>query len=130
MTRPNCFDLAMICPDIMCPRCKKPFQTWLWKDDLLFTCPDCNELGFSVDDIEVSENNIPENSFFTEMEWPCEDDPDPTCVKMKNMLFVEDYEGLEFLNGKFKGNNIIENYSQILARIGQAYESILGQITQ
>ena len=129
MTRPSCLDLAIVCPDIQCPKCNKPYQTWVWKDDLLFTCPDCNELGFSVEGMEVNDDMLPENSFYSELEWPCEDDPDPSCFKIKKMLFLENYEGLEFLNGKFAGNSTGESYSRMQKKIGQVYESILDRIT-
>ena len=125
MKRPSCLDLAIECPDIKCPKCNKPYQTWVWKEDLLFTCPDCNELGFSIEGKNVKEENLPENSFFTDMEWPCEDDPDPGCHQVKKMLFIENYKTLDFLNGKFEGNNTVESYSTMQKRIGMAYENLV-----
>ena len=97
MKRPRCFDLAVECPDIMCPRCNKPYQTWVWKDNLLFTCPDCNELGFSIEGMDLNEDKLPKESFFTEIEWPCLEDPKPSCTESKKMLFIENYERLDFL---------------------------------
>jgi len=94
----------------------------------LFTCPDCNELGFSVENKAVNDDMLPENSFYSELEWPCEDDPDPGCFKLKKMLFIENYESLEFLNGKFSGSNSAESYSKMQEKIGLAYETILSMI--
>ena len=128
MTIPSCLDLALICPDLPCPKCNKPYQTWVWKKELLFTCPDCNELGFSVENKAVNDDMLPENSFYSELEWPCEDDPDPGCFKLKKMLFIENYESLEFLNGKFSGSNSAESYSKMQEKIGLAYETILSRI--
>lgn len=129
MKKQSCFDLAVVCPDIMCPRCNKPYQTWIWKDDLLFTCPDCNELGFSIEGIDLNEEYLPRGSFFKEIDWPCKETPDPTCTESKKMLFIENYERLEFLQGEFKGNATTSNYSVMQRMIGEAYESILNKIT-
>jgi hypothetical protein len=129
MTRPNCFDQAVVCPDIICPRCIKPYQTWIWKDNLLFTCPDCNELGFSIEGMDLNEKNLPRESFFTEIEWPCKEKPDPTCTESKKMLFIENYERLKFLEGEFKGSTTSNNYSVMQRMIGEAYESIVNKIT-
>lgn len=128
MTRANCLDQAVVCPDIICPRCSKPYQTWVWKDNLLFTCPDCNELGFSIDGMNLKDDRIPEQSYFTEIDWPCEDKPDPDCKETKRMLFIENYERLDFLQEQFIGNNTISNYSVMQRRIGEAFESIIEMI--
>ena len=129
MKRQSCFDLAVVCPDVMCPRCNKPYQTWIWKEDLLFTCPDCNELGFSIDGIDFNENRLPKDSFFTEIEWPCKDDPDPACTSTKKMLFIENHERLKFLQEHLVSNNSANNYSLMQKRIGEAYESIVDMIS-
>jgi len=129
MTRRSCTDLAIVCPDISCPKCNKPYQTWVWKENLLFTCPECSELGFSVEELTIDERRIPENSFFYDLEMPCREAPDPSCVKVTRMLFIENYETLDFLEEHFQSMGAFENYSHMQKTLGIAYELILNRIS-
>ncbi|MGA1792365.1 MAG: hypothetical protein ACMUHM_00280 [Thermoplasmatota archaeon] len=129
MTRRSCTDLAIVCPDISCPKCSKPYQTWVWKDNLLFTCPDCSELGFSIEEMSIDKKRVPRDSFFSDLEMPCLDNPDPSCTKVTRMLFIENFESLDFLTDHFKRAGAHENYSQLQKSLGQAYEMIIDRIT-
>jgi len=130
MTRSNCLDLAVSCPDVLCPRCNKPYTTWVWKNDLIFTCPGCSELGFNVHGLDIDENKLPPHSFYSDMEWPCAGDPDPNCTEIMHMLFIENYESLDFLKDHFFGGNATgNNYTEMQNLIGQAYERIIQVIT-
>lgn len=130
MVKRSCIDLAIDCPDVVCPRCGKPYQTWVWKESLLFTCPECSELGFSVDELSIDEDSIPKNSFFSKLEMPCLDDPDPSCKKVTRMLFIDRYETLDFLERHFKDTRAFENYSHMQKTLGVAYEMILDHISR
>jgi len=130
MTRRSCTDLAIVCPDISCPKCNKPYQTWVWKENLLFTCPDCSEIGFSVDEMSLDENRIPKNSFFSDLKMPCTNDPDPSCIKVTRMLFIENFETLDFLEEHFQNTRAYENYTQMQKTLGLAYEMILDRIAR
>jgi hypothetical protein len=79
--------------------------------------------------MDLNEKNLPRESFFTEIEWPCKEKPDPTCTESKKMLFIENYERLKFLEGEFKGSTTSNNYSVMQRMIGEAYESIVNKIT-
>ncbi len=129
MTNRSCLDLAVSCPDVMCPKCNKPYTTWVWKDNLLFTCPECSEIGFNTQGLDIDERKVPSQAFFTDMEWPCAKNPDPDCTEKKHMLFLENYENLDFLRGQFKGSSQNNNYSEMLNRIGLAYEMIVRTIS-
>jgi len=129
MTRRSCTDLAIECPDISCPKCNKPYQTWVWKDNLLFTCPECSEMGFSVEELSIDEKRIPANSFFSDLEMPCRDDPNPSCIKVTRMLFIENYETLDFLEEHFQNMGAFQNYSHMQRTLGMAYEMILNRIS-
>ncbi|MFO8051122.1 MAG: hypothetical protein R6V01_05415 [Thermoplasmatota archaeon] len=132
MTSNSCLDDAIYCPDVKCPRCHNPFTTWVWKDRLIFTCPDCGELGFDIRGLDIKEDRLPEGSFFVDLEWPCETDPDPDCVTDRKMLFIEDYskfdpphsgEADEFGNG-------YGNFTTAQKTIGRTYDRIIGIITE
>jgi hypothetical protein len=125
MTSRNCLDLAVSCPDVMCPKCNKPYTAWVWKDNLLFTCPGCSEIGFNTNGLDIDENKLPPHAFFTDMEWPCEKNSDPNCTETKHMLFIENYEKLDFLKGQFSGSSSHGNYTDMQKLIGQAYEKII-----
>ncbi|MGA1873358.1 MAG: hypothetical protein ACMUHY_06770 [Thermoplasmatota archaeon] len=128
MTKRSCTDLALVCPDIKCPRCNKPYQTWVWKENLLFTCPECSEIGFSVENITLNERALPKESFFSNMDMPCPEDPDPSCTIRTKMLFIDNYESLDYLEEHFKNSGSFENYSQMQRSIGIAYEMIISRI--
>ena len=129
VTKRKCFDLAIVCPDISCPKCAKPYQTWVWKENLLFTCPDCSELGFSIDGMSIKRDKLPKSSFIADLEMPCDDDPDPSCTRMKKMLFIENYEELDFLSEHFRNIPDTRNYSQMQKNLGLAFELIIDRIT-
>jgi hypothetical protein len=109
----------------MCPKCSKPYITWIWKDNLLFTCPYCNELGFNTQGLDIDEGKLPSQAFFTDMEWPCAESSDPECTEIKHMLFLENYEGLDFLKAHFGGSPNNNNFTEMLNQIGLAYEKII-----
>ncbi|MBN1538735.1 MAG: hypothetical protein JW939_01215 [Candidatus Thermoplasmatota archaeon] len=129
MVKRSCIELAIDCPDVACPRCGKPYQTWIWKETLLFTCPECEELGFSVEGIPINKANIPENSFFSNIEMPCDDDLDPACSTTRKMLFIDHYQDLDFLLKTFQTTRLGNNYSDMQKSLGTAYEMIIDRIT-
>lgn len=130
MSTRSCMDDAIYCPDVKCTKCDKPYTTWVWKDRLLFTCPDCNELGFSVDNMDINKSKLPKRSFFMVLEWPCETDPDPNCIRERKMLFIENYSELDFLQEVEVDEFGIsyENFTMAQKAVGKAYDKIIERI--
>ncbi|MFW3145761.1 MAG: hypothetical protein ACMUIE_02995 [Thermoplasmatota archaeon] len=125
----SCIDEAIYCPDISCPRCNRPYTTWVWKDHLIFTCPTCTEFGFSTTGLEIDESRLPRRSFFTEMEWPCHDDPDPNCTKNMKVLFIGEHRSIQLLYESSDLGSSHENYTQVQNAVGRAFDQIMEEIS-
>jgi hypothetical protein len=89
----------------------------------------CNEIGFSTSGLDIDEKRLPENSFFTELEWPCRNDPDPGCTETRRMLFITDHRGMDFLYDMKDVGASYENYAQVQRAVGEVFDRILIDIS-
>jgi hypothetical protein len=125
----GCFDDAIQCPDVECPKCKNPFTTWIWKGRLIFTCPECNEMGFPIEGLDLDMENQPGDSFITELNWPCRDDPDPECRTLVKMMFVERYSTISPPLDKDRSNVSMKTYSDEQRLVGHIFDRIVDMMT-
>lgn len=124
-------------PDIHCPRCNTPLLAWGWGDQILYTCSDCDVLGFNVEkaDIKMEDHKVIEIVEGAE------------CNGCSKILEKREADGIEFFTCSDCNVGLIANVKEISGMrvdmddpdscanhkemrqlVGNAYDSLIGKL--
>ncbi|MDG6226105.1 MAG: hypothetical protein QCI82_11415 [Candidatus Thermoplasmatota archaeon] len=53
MTSIDCLTRICESPDVSCPTCSRNMSMWVWKENIIYRCDECNAIGFKVSDEQM-----------------------------------------------------------------------------